>query len=296
MSKKKEAQTSTNLFVSILRTLYDYIQVLSLDVVIGSVLISYTFTNISGGAVDFHYYYFLGISVWLVYTIDHLIDAYKIKGKAITFRHRFHQNYFKLLSGIWLIVFLVGLIFSLLILPEQVIQAGLFVAALAVAHLILVVFLWTKISKFIQKEVGVGIGYTLGVLLLPYLYGNDLSLYFYLASLELFLLVMLNIYLFSFFDQEKDKLQGQSSIIHNVGNSNVLLLLNFLFSVTTILIVITTFIYSEYMQFQFLFILMILALYSLYYCNSYFKQNDRYRILGDGIFLFPLLLLIYEWI
>lgn len=296
MSKKQEVKTSTNLFVSTIRTIYDYIQVLSLDVVLGSILVSTMFTAISKGSVPLHYYYFLGSSVWLVYTIDHLIDGYKIKGKAITFRHRFHQQYFKPLSVIWCLVFIVSAVSSVLFLPKEVFQAGLFVVVMAVAHLLLVFFLWTKISKFIQKEVGVGIGYVLGVLLLPYLYGQVLSLYFYLASLELFLLVMLNIYLFTFFDEEKDKLQGQTSIIRNVGNSNVLLLLNFLFTVTTVLTLVTTMFYAGQLYYQLIFLIMFIALFGLYYFKQFFHKNDRYRILGDGIFLFPLFLIIYEWI
>lgn len=295
MSKKQEATTSINPFIYITRRIYDYIQVLSLDVVIGSIFTSCFFARITNSSIPFYYYIFLGISVWLVYTIDHLIDAYKIDGVATTFRHRFHQNHFKILCTIWGFIFTVSTMLTFLYLPQHVIISGLYVAGIVAAHLILVVFLWTKVSKLIQKEIGVGIGYTLGVLLLPYLYG-ELNFYFYLSSLELFILVMLNIYLFSFFDEEKDKLHGQTSITRNVGNSGVLLLLNFLFTITTILILITSFIYTEQLHYQLIFILMLAALFSLYLFESYFAKNDRYRLLGDGVFLFPLMLIAYEWL
>ena len=296
MSKKQKARTSTNHITAIIKLIYDYIQVLSLDVVIGSIVVSSLFANITNADINFNYYYFLGVSVWLVYTMDHLIDAYKIKGIAITFRHRFHQTYFKTLALIWSIIFTVSIITAYLYLPQQIILLGLYVVVIVSAHLILVVFLWTKISKIIQKEVSVGIGYTLGVLLLPYIYGTKLNAFFFFFSLELFMIVMLNIYLFSYYDKEKDKLQGQISIAKHVGNSGLLLLLNFVFIVTSLVMAIITLMFTKQLHYQLIFFCMLVALWLIFIYHSYFNKNDRYRILGDAIFLFPLILVAYEWL
>jgi len=42
----------------------------------------------------------LGLTVWIIYTADHLLDAKKFKNKMrLTERHRFHQRHFKVITA-----------------------------------------------------------------------------------------------------------------------------------------------------------------------------------------------------
>ncbi|MEZ5145535.1 MAG: hypothetical protein R2759_00215 [Bacteroidales bacterium] len=42
------------------------------------------------------YWFILPIAVWVVYTSDHLVDAYRLKEKAHTPRHLFHHQNFQI--------------------------------------------------------------------------------------------------------------------------------------------------------------------------------------------------------
>ena len=83
-----------------MKDIYKYIQALSLDVSFGATIMSAFIAHFLGVQVGMNIYISLFIAVWLIYTIDHLIDAKRIKSEAQSFRHKFHQKHFKPLSVI----------------------------------------------------------------------------------------------------------------------------------------------------------------------------------------------------
>src|SRR5690606_1730538 len=83
---------------------YQYVNILSLDVAAGAVIGSAFFAHLFGAHVAPIVYVALALTVWVVYTLDHLRDARSIPGVAATDRHRFHQQYFKVLMGLVLLI------------------------------------------------------------------------------------------------------------------------------------------------------------------------------------------------
>ena len=107
---------------------YRFINNTSLDVVAGAISSALFFarimhvTSLPQGIIS------LGLSVWIIYTTDHLLDARRIKQLASTERHRFHQNNFFILSVLLLLALLadVAIIFYM--------RAAVFNAGLLLGH------------------------------------------------------------------------------------------------------------------------------------------------------------------
>lgn len=241
--------------------------------------------------VDFSIYVSLFIAVWLIYTIDHLIDASRIKEKAHTFRHHFHQKYFRQLTVIWVVTFLCGVLFSVLVLPGSTIKVGFIASALVIVHLVLVYLLGTRVSIFIQKELGVAFTYCVGIIVGPLSMSSGLSGFGYFLIFQIFILALLNLLEFSWFDRTLDLKQGQTSVVRGLGEKVVLEVVFFLFTLFVLTLVVAFLFFPEYGQYELILGLMGGALFLVFVFQNYFKIQERYRVFGDLVFLFPALLL-----
>src|SRR5688572_15677356 len=106
------------------KSLYQYVNILSLDVVAGAVICSLFFARIFNLMVSQYGLAALALTVWIIYTIDHLRDAKTIRKVASTDRHRFHQKYF---GHILITLCLVAAVDFVIILfvPQKVLLLGL---------------------------------------------------------------------------------------------------------------------------------------------------------------------------
>src|SRR5687767_11082148 len=138
---------------------YQYVNILSLDITAGAIISALFFAKIFNVQIKPYGLVALGTTVWIIYTADHLRDAKKIKHKASTQRHRFHQLYF-----FPLVYFLCAAIFidavAIVFIRKQVFEWGLILSALVAFYLIVQQYL-----RFL-KEFFIAALYTCGVLLL----------------------------------------------------------------------------------------------------------------------------------
>lgn len=269
---------------------YKGLQLLSIDVALGACSTSYLVAHVLGVSVSLIIYFSLGASVWLTYTIDHLLDANSNTKEVVTPRHTFHKKYFKELIYLWLLVFVITGVFSLLYLPVQTIYFGIIAVALVIVHLVLVKLLGSKISIYIQKELGIALTYSLGVLIGPLSLMSNVPHYLYLVVAQIFVLAFINLIEFSYFEVEADTKQGQSSLVHNIGESNVKRLLSLLIGVGAILNISSYLFFGHYYLLQCLLFLMYFVLVMILVKKSYFEIDERYRLWGDVVFLFPAIL------
>src|SRR6476659_9916470 len=86
---------------------YKLANILSLDVVAGAVICSIFFSQVFNTVIRVSGIISLALSVWIIYTVDHLLDARRITRQASTVRHRFHQKNQKILYSVLLLAFLV---------------------------------------------------------------------------------------------------------------------------------------------------------------------------------------------
>ncbi|MEM8892840.1 MAG: hypothetical protein AAGD28_32975, partial [Bacteroidota bacterium] len=78
------------------------LRLLSLDVVMGSLCSAYMVVLLLEVEVPLIFWVALPISVWVIYTADHLLDAYRLKDQAHTPRHLFHNTYFRPITAVFL--------------------------------------------------------------------------------------------------------------------------------------------------------------------------------------------------
>ena len=286
--------THRDFFMEKIHKIYRLLQAFSADVVVGSCLMCWLTSYLLQVNTPLPIYVCLGVTVWLIYTIDHLIDAKEIEGKAITLRHYLHQKHFNLLSYIWITLFTVTLTLSLFTLSEKTIYYGVGVAGVVVVHLFLVKLLGNRLSVFIQKELGVALGYTLGVVFGPISISSTLSGFIWIYCAQVLLLALINLHLFSYFDYETDVQQNQTSISRNVGKKTAEKIIISLLFAFAILQVVSIFFFSKDMPYgiQLILFSMYIALVIIFKFRRFFKKNDWYRIVGDGVFMFPLLLFL----
>lgn len=268
-----------------IRSGYRYFRWLSLDIVLGANVFLAFLGEIYQLSFSWHVYLALSCAVWLIYTVDHLVDAKAVAN--LSPRRMFHLQYFDQLVIASSCVLVIGLI-NTLYLPVPLIRAGALLAAGCVVYLLTVYLnrsLWVK-------EVLVSVGYGLGIFLAPLVFsghwnGHDL----YLLG-QLILIALINLLIFSLYERKEDEDSGFGSLVVHLGDRSIttigiLLGVSFL-SVLASVIMLP----EDYLPIQLIYLLMTAVLSLLIIFRSFFKHAERFRDLGDSIFYLPVLFLV----
>ena len=261
--------------------LYRLFNLLSIDVALGSICSALFFAQI----LQVHILSFgllaLGLSVWIIYTADHLLDALKIKLPAATARHRFHQKNFKILLIMLAIAMVVNGIIILFI-RHRVLVAGLYIAAIVGIY-----FLINRYLKF-MKEIFIAILYTIGVLL-PSVSVTQQPTHNWpwLIIISFSVTALINLSLFSWFDHARDLRDGNISFVTVLGERTSRTVIALLFLLVTALTVMSLSIAGV------VILLMNVLLLLTFIFHRYFSIRDRFRILGDFVFMLPIVYLLF---
>ena len=229
----------------------------------------------------------LGLTVWIIYTLDHLMDARNTAHKASTLRHRFHQKYFKEIASI-LILALIGAGVSLFFLPVLTLRLGVLLTVVVVIYFVLLQMF--RRHNLYLKEISIGLIYTLGLFLGPVSLIQEMN-WMVLAVLfiQFFALSTANLMIFAYFEMEIDEKDGHGSLARLLGKKRVR---SFCLLLVLLVLTVTASPLSLSLgQFRWFIFGMALILGSLIYRPSFFRKNEAYRVLGDGIFLLPLFIL-----
>ena len=193
-----------------------FAQNLSLDITIGAVVMTLFIAKVLQVDLTIPMIGGLAIAIWLIYTVDHLLDAKKFQEESVNPRHAFHQRNFKLVSSVALIVFFVGL-WNLKFLPERTLYYGFVLVALSGLYLT-----YSFISKkALNKEVFAAFVYTAGISTAP------ISLNVYIDGLQaililqVFLLAYANLMTISLYELEMDIEDHHASVATLKGASRV---------------------------------------------------------------------------
>lgn len=233
----------------------------------------------------------LSIGLWVIYTLDHLLDGLSIGVNASSVRHREHFLKHKLITRLILsgLLSLIGLSFWL---PETYYSYILFLCMLTSLHFWIN---YTLSVRFIAlryfKEVFVAFVVTIGFVITPTFEAqSDINanqvicvfLFFYLINLS-------NLFLFSYFDKERDQKDNMITIAQFYGLEKLRGLIYLGIGVSFIVLVIS-FMYGHIVGVSFLiFLAMQTTLLGIIIFPSFFRTNDRYRFFGDLIYLYPLI-------
>lgn len=260
---------------------YRLINVLNLDVALGAMIIALFFAKQLVAPVRVYGIAALGLTVWVIYTVDRLMDVRHLNQPAYSERHRFHQTYAKpLWTGVAIAVMIIGVL--MVFIRPSILIGGLILAPLSAVYLLLQ-------KKLFIKELTVAVLYTLGVLLPAW--PGSWNLLWPVAGLivQLFLIALTNLILFAWFESDADSKMGQASLVTRLNKKSVTILLIVLFAVGVSLSLVITILFNPV---SWIFLVMWLALICLFYFHKYFEQYERYRLWGDAIFYLPIFGLI----
>ncbi len=261
---------------------------MSIDIAIGAVACSKLMYIILGINSVWYNDIVLGLSVWLIYTADHLIDAKLIEKEAFSFRHRLHQTHFHTLSIFALIAILINTWLTFYFLQPTIILAGSLLMMFVVVHHILNHFSKKSIFLF-GKEMRVAFGYSFGLALSPFITAKNISLDAYLALAILFLLALINLLFFSSVEKEADLEDRFVNIsLHwspNKVNQSIRIVALF-----TLILCISFILISQHKLIGLLLMSMLFILFLSFRKSQQLISADLYRSLGDGIFLIPIVL------
>lgn len=268
---------------------YKKIQALSLDIVGGALIFSLSIAKYYKVHIPLSVLLCLSISIWLIYTFDHLVDAQKIKGDILTYRHQYHKKNKGPLILLSILLFVVGVL-SACRLPLSVLRMGLLTVLFVGIY-----FIVLHKTSFWSKEIFIACLYTLGIFIAPVSFcTDDLNTVQLMLMPEVFLLVLSNLLMFSWFDFAKDKKSGFPSIVTKLGQAKAEKIIKVLLTTGMLYCVAMLLIYFDkptaLMQSVLLCMYGFLAFIFKY--DHLFRPNDSYRVIGDGIFFIPVLILL----
>jgi len=270
---------------------YQYIRAFSLDVVAGAVISARWIGNYFNADIPTSAILALGLTVWLIYTIDHLLDARKIKSQDALFRHIVHYKNAPYIFGLMAVMGM-GLIFLLQNLKPFLIGYGLGLGFAVFCYLIFVHFIRKKV--YWGKEWFVAMVYATGICLPTFAYIQNIPPILIYFWIQLFILASINLILFNMIEYKVDKKIGFNSFATVKGvdfSRKVILFLLFSF----VVIWSSSFLFftaEELLDYQAIFILMASVLAMVLSKEVILRQEEWYRVIGDIVFVLPIIEII----
>ena len=258
---------------------------MSLDIVIGAVILLFFICDVHNIPDNSFVVIALAISVWLIYTIDHLLDVRNLS-KPTTHRHQFHKKYYSEISRVAFFVLVAGSV-NFLFIPIEVLLYGLILVLFSVFYLVL----QRRFAVAGMKELIVAIGYSSGIFLYAFVQ-KGLEIMLIMEWFQLFLIAFANILLVATYDASADKKDGIPSLVISRGKRRVKIFIYFFLFICLALNILCFWLgfpvlYQVFVSFS----LLSLVLVNLFY--GFFSTSERFRVAADGIFYFPLLLMLW---
>lgn len=229
----------------------------------------------------------LGLSVLIIYSVDHYWDS--SKASSAKQRHIISPN--KIASvKLTIVIATIINVFFIFYLSWSTLIAGMVIGSLVATYFLL--FRNAGKPYWIFKEFLIALIFTFGIFIPGVTAGQqvNVSLSAVFLFLEFFLLAWTNLLIFSWFDFEYDKKSGFPSGVRVLGkplSKNIIYILIALFMIVWLLhfILIPDFPVKN----RIITFLMAIILAAIMFNHRYFAKSDRYRFIGDAIFLLPLL-------
>ncbi len=230
------------------------------------------------------------VVIWLIYTLDHLLDAKTLFRKPVTFRHKLHWENSTVIWRVWSFLLIVAFSFLFRLPIMTLVYGGLLV------FLVTFYFISIKLSRKRQmyhKEIVAAVAYAAGIYVGPLsIYERDVSWDIWLLFLEYAGLALVNLLIFSLFEKDVDKHEEFQSIVLSIGYHKVMIITKILAGIILLTSVLCVFLNThnaDFLKTQILVGCMDLALLLIILRKNLFSKNERYRIVGDSIFLIPVL-------
>lgn len=272
--------------------IYRTLNALSIDVAVGACITSIFIASLLDVAISVSAILSLGISVWLIYTFDHLMDAKSIGHVPHTFRHELHQKHFKRIGVATVILGSIQLILFFY-LPFQIFLMGLLLLSIVGVYFLV---LWVvRTPKIYHKELLIAFVYTAGVFLPSLSTGlAAFHTYGHLLFSQIALLALTNLLIFSLVEVASDQKDQQPSLALALGAGKLKRIVHFLLFIGfTISVILLWSSIGDFRIAQYFILLMNAVLASILLIPDSWKRRDVHRIMGDAIFFIPLAYLFF---
>ncbi len=261
---------------------------LNIDVIAGALAGLYFASRLISVNISLYVYILLAIAVYLIYLIDHFYDAF-YAGIADTARNQFYRKHRKpiLISGI--ILFLAGLVLIFKI-PTSVLVAGVIISALSVLYFTGVYYAGHK--KWFLKEIFIAIIYTLALWGIPLFEAEEVHLKLLLpVIIPYFLLVLINILIFSYFQYNEDRLANKNSIVQLLKKKRSKNMILLLCASVIMLLIPGNFFFEKILSRGIVFLYFIMSLIMSWVLREeqVFNRHERYAYATDAVFFLPFL-------
>jgi hypothetical protein len=279
--------------MEILRKIFLFFNLLSLDVVFGAIAGMLFFSDLLEVEIPLSSFLLLGLAVWSIYTFDHLMDARTVKGKPQTPRHQIHQNYFWVLFPLAISSILVGfvLVFSNSELVFIIIP-GIVLGFVTVGWMVFLKLAGQGVSWL--KEISTALMYVAGISLAPFVKMEyemiDKNVYFFVIIY--FLAALVNLLMLSYMDSDEDKKDGFGSILVLISKSQLKKFIAALGGIGIGMLMILALILPSFYHIHSLILGFILG-YHLILFFSKSQNKDQVRRKSEVLFLLPMLLLLF---
>ena len=265
---------------------YRYLNVLSLDVVAGSMICSLYIAKVLNVKMPVPTLLALGLTVWVIYTFDHLLDS-RNSPAAMSERHAFHKKHFQRLS-IYLGLALACIAVLLFFMPSTTVLWGAALGCGVLAYFLTIGLIRAK--SIVYKELMIAVIYACGLFIGPLsVYDSPISWQHAVVFLQFVILALLNLLIFSLYDREFDERASFPSLVLGFGESRSRLLVKTLFFLEAGLVAGSMFMEVKG---QFVFLGMVLLLFLIYILQENRFISSIYRWIGDGAFLVPVIYLV----
>jgi hypothetical protein len=273
-------------------------RLLSIDVALaglGGGVMAVRIVNVSARPA---FYLLLPLSVWVVYTLDHLLDAGRFGPSAKTPRHRFHFRHAALLWPMLAVAAILCAVLGITELSWTGVIFGLAVISLCCLHELIIKLAGARASPLLAKEIGVAIIFTAGTWGLPITlrlsrpgpkWDWPISL-----LLQYLLLAIVNLIEFSMFEAKIDAQHGQTSFVCGVGRRNAGRIATISLAAQFPIALLALYFYrsSTVWTAEIIYAAMSVGLVAILLFPRRFARREQYRVIGDGVFLLPLLIVI----
>jgi 4-hydroxybenzoate polyprenyltransferase len=264
---------------------------MNFDTAIGAAITSLFVTQILGAEVPHVVIISLFLTVLAIYNFDHLLDAKKIPGIAISGRHRFYQQNFLSLA-LYQVILLMALLTISWFVPTNVVRAGIILAVVTLIYFLLLFIILPQ--RFAFKEFMIAVVFASGLFIGPIVTSPIESVSFttILLWVEIFLLAIANTFIFSWFDYESDRAEGHSSLAQILGPKKIRFLSYLVLTILVIIIVVSLANNALWAD-QVIILAMGLVLFLSLSTGKIVRAKESLRIMGEAIFLIPLIRLIF---
>lgn len=277
--------------------IYRYLHFLSLDIVLGALASSCFAARLFGAYPGWIWWITLALTVWLLYTGDHMLDALRHRKKIERELHYFMMKNRKNL--VWSMG-VVAVIDIMLIL--NLMEPDLMKYALVLAGLVLLFYAMRHILKknqllSVPGEIFVLVLYMAGTWLGPAVaVENGFEAGHGMIALIYAGVLLMNLGVISLYDIKLDSRMGITSLANLLGikgTKNLLLgtaIAIYLFSVLQFMV----FDVDRYSQFALIVSGMATILLMVLYYPSRFRKNDYFRLVADAVLYMGFLSLLVK--